>query len=113
MIAGLAWSLAAALDPAILAGQLAGPLLTLCGYLAEAWRSGTWRRWAVAVVLAAGYGAGAWVEPDLLRADAPAYYCYLRSLAFDHDIDFANEWDHWGYSEKPITRCFCYQVLVR
>ena len=104
MIAGLAWSLAAALDPAILAGQLAGPLLTLCGYLAEAWRSGTWRRWAVVVVLAAGYGAGAWVEPDLLRADAPAYYCYLRSLAFDHDIDFANEWDHWGYSEKPITR---------
>ena len=104
MIAGLAWSLAAALDPAIRAGQLAGPLLTLCGYLAEAWRSGTWRHWAVAVVLAAGYGAGAWAEPDLLRADGPVYYSYLRSLAFDHDIDFANEWDHWGYSEQPITR---------
>ena len=104
VIAGLAWSFAAALDPAIRAGQLAGPLLTLCGYLAEAWRAGTWRRWAVAVVLATGYGAGAWAEPYLLRADAPTYYSYLRSLAFDHDIDFANEWDHWGYSEKPITR---------
>ena len=104
IIAGLAWSLAAALDPVIRAGQFAGPLLTLCGYLAEAWRSGTWRRWAVTVVLATGYGVGAWVGPDLFRADAPRYYCYLRSLAFDHDIDFANEWDRWGYAEEPITQ---------
>jgi hypothetical protein len=101
--AGLLWSLAAALDPAIRAGQLAGPLLTLLGCLAEGWWSGRWRRWAVPVVLAAGFGAGAWAEPDLLRADVPVYYCYVRSLAFDHDLDFANEWEHWGFDELPVT----------
>jgi hypothetical protein len=31
-----------------------------------------------------------------LDSDAVEYYSHLRSLYFDHDLDFANEFDHFG-----------------
>jgi hypothetical protein len=31
-----------------------------------------------------------------LDADAVEYYSHLRSLYFDHDVDFANEFEHFG-----------------
>src|SRR5207244_529697 len=36
-------------------------------------------------------------------ADSPSYFVYLRSAAFDHDLDFANEWAQWGYEPQPLT----------
>jgi hypothetical protein len=34
--------------------------------------------------------------PPRLDADAVEYYSHLRSLYFDHDVDFANEFAHFG-----------------
>lgn len=42
------------------------------------------------------------VEPEF-RADSPSYFVYLRSFVFDHDLDFANEWEHWGYPPQERT----------
>src|SRR5690242_6530102 len=38
-----------------------------------------------------------------LRADSPGYFAYVRSLVLDHDLDFANEWAHWGLKPLPTT----------
>lgn len=35
-----------------------------------------------------------------LGADAVEYYAHLRSLYFDHDVDFANEFEHFGILER-------------
>jgi hypothetical protein len=37
------------------------------------------------------------------RADTRGYYVYLRSMAFDHDLDFTNEWVAWGLPAAPLT----------
>ena len=47
--------------------------------------------------------AGSWFQPELKRADATNYFAYLHSLAFDRDLDFANERQHWGYEPGAIT----------
>ena len=60
---------------------------------------------AVVVVLAlasAGFVIAAAVRPEF-RADTRGYYVYLRSIAFDHDLDFANEWTAWGLPAAPLT----------
>lgn len=60
---------------------------------------------AVAVVLAvasAGFVAAAAARPEF-RADTRAYYVYLRSIVFDHDLDFTNEWATWGLPAAPLT----------
>lgn len=36
------------------------------------------------------------LPPPRLDADAVEYYSHLRSLYFDHDVDFANEFEHFG-----------------
>jgi hypothetical protein len=41
-----------------------------------------------------------------LDADAVEYYAQVRSLYFDHDLDFANEFEHFGIldrSDKRVT----------
>src|SRR6185295_13217021 len=38
-----------------------------------------------------------------LRADSVSYFAWLRSAWFDRDLDFANEWAHWGLPEAPRT----------
>jgi hypothetical protein len=47
--------------------------------------------------------AGSLFQPELKRADATNYFAYLHSLAFDRDLDFANERQHWGYEPGTIT----------
>ena len=43
------------------------------------------------------------LQDSFMRADAVSYFSYLRSLAFDRDLDFTNEWAHWGYDPTPLT----------
>src|SRR5688500_3190536 len=49
----------------------------------------------------------AWVVAGLgnpeFRADSPGYFAYIRSLVFDGDLDFRNEWEHWGLKALPTT----------
>jgi hypothetical protein len=100
-VAGLAWSLVALFDPARPTGAVAGPLLSVA-----AWALARRRRRRGPVVALAVFttclAVCAAVGPEF-RADTGAYYAYLRSLAFDHDLDFSNEWEHWKYPEKPRT----------
>ncbi len=37
-----------------------------------------------------------WLPVPRLTSDAVEYYSHLRSLYFDHDLDFANEFEHFG-----------------
>src|SRR4029450_11633722 len=48
------------------------------------------------------FPASAAGEPEF-RADSVSYYAYLRSAVFDRDLDFGNEWAHWGYPEPART----------
>jgi hypothetical protein len=93
-----AWGL---VDPARTA--LFVPAAVACGLGLWLGRGG--RRVAVhglAAALAAAYAAVALSAPDF-GADSPSYYVYLRSAFFDHDLDFANEWAHWEFPERPLT----------
>ena len=42
-----------------------------------------------------------------LDSDAVEYYAHLRSLVYDHDVDFTNEFAHFGILERwdkgPLT----------
>ena len=57
----------------------------------------------IATTLTVALGVAVLWEPQIQRADFPTYFAFLRSLAFDRDLDFANEWAHWGFKEQPIT----------
>ena len=94
---GLAVSALALLDPARPLGIVAGPLLALAG-LFVAGRP----RPILPALLAAGFAASAAAVPEF-RADSASYFAYLRSAAFDHDLDFTNEWEHWGYTPGALT----------
>jgi hypothetical protein len=102
--AGVCWSALAVLDPARTTGIVAGPLLA---GLAVAWqrlaRPPRRPSFLVALTLAAVYAIGALAQPDVGRADSLAYYAYLRSAAFDRDLDFADEWSRWELPEQPLT----------
>jgi hypothetical protein len=54
-------------------------------------------------VLAVAFGLGVQAEPQFRRGDFRTYYCYLRSLAFDHDLDFTNDYEGWGLEPPPLT----------
>ncbi len=101
---GLSWAVVCVLDPA-LPGGMGGPLLAAAGFLLERRRRdpAALFRPGLGVALALALGMAAWAEPPLHRADFPTYFSFLRSLAFDHDLDFANEWRHWGFKEQPLT----------
>ncbi len=96
---GVALAALALIDPVRTAWL--GPAAALCGL-------GLWLGRArprvplAAAALAATYAAVALSAPDF-GADSPSYYVYLRSAFFDHDLDFANEWAHWGFPERPPT----------
>jgi hypothetical protein len=95
---GLLWAAASVLDPFRPAGSVAGPLLVLLA-LALARR----RAYAVALVLAIAYAAAAHVLIEF-RGDSSSYYAYLHSAAFDRDLDFRNEWEHFALGEPiPAT----------
>jgi hypothetical protein len=101
--AGLGFATVAALDPARRTGRVAGPGLTLAAVLLAYRRGRPIGSLGLAAALAGALAVGASAEPQFLRADFPSYFCYLRSLAFDFDLDFANEWRHWGLHEMPVT----------
>jgi hypothetical protein len=102
--AGFLWSALALLDPALSSGAVGGPVLAALGLaLLRLFRRPMRAPLLVAATLSASYGIGAVSQPDLLRADSSSYYVYLRSAAFDRDLDFANEWARWGYPELPLT----------
>lgn len=98
---GLGLSALALLDPHRLA--LGGPGLGLAalGLVLEAAR-GSSARLLFPALLAAAFAVGGWSGPEF-RGDSGAYFAYLRSAAFDSDLDFANEWEAWGYREPAVT----------
>jgi hypothetical protein len=101
MIAGAVYAALGVLDPRVPA-PLLGPALALAG-LVLARRRGDRRPAAlVLAILACVYALAGRAEPDF-AADSPSYFVYLRSAAFDHDLDFANEWAQWGYEAQPLT----------
>jgi hypothetical protein len=99
IVLGLVASAVALLDPARPAGILAGPLLAGLG-LALAGRPRG--RLVLAAALAVSFSMAAAVGPEF-RGDSPSYFAYLRSAAFDHDLDFANEWELWGFPAQAVT----------
>jgi hypothetical protein len=101
--AGLAWVLVATLDPARPSGAVGGPVLCSLALLLT-WRSGQLGRpWVVATILSTALAVGVWAHPDLRRGDFRPLFVYLRSVAFDHDLDFANEYQAWGLPVPPLT----------
>jgi hypothetical protein len=87
----LAASALAVLDPVRRPGALAGLVLAvLAAGLAPAGRSR--RTVGCAAALAATWSVVAWTGPEF-RGDAGSYFVYLRSAAFDRDLDFRNDWE--------------------
>lgn len=100
--AGLLWAAVAALDPERPAGILLGPLLAAAGLAVDTLRRREWRRLVFPALLTVAFAGAARSGPEF-RADSGGYYAYLRSAAFDRDLDFANEWRAFGYLEQPPT----------
>ena len=90
---GLLVSGLALLDPGLRLGLWVGPILCGVGLLV---RAGA-RRLAFALSLA--FALAGFARPEF-RADAGSYFVHLRSLAFDHDLDFANDWILLGHPPK-------------
>ncbi len=71
------------------------------------------RRSPVALVLTAAMAAGLVAEGRLgarLQSDGFYYYAYLRSLAFDHDVDLANDYRLLGLDDAQHR--FLFQPTV-
>src|SRR5512146_2590151 len=111
----LAWrevarrSLVAALGlPSVAAGRVVlgvAVLATLTGVLALV-RFNRARRidWAVAMLLVAAFAAGLYTQQRFgarLQSDGFYYYAYLRSIWFDRDVDFTNDYQLLGLGNKP------------
>ena len=60
------------------------------------------RAGALAALLGLAYALAAACGPEF-RADSANYFAYLRSAAFDHDLELDNEFEHWGYPQLPKT----------
>lgn len=73
---------------------MAALLLVAATWIAASRPRPEWLGFACALALAwtiAGLSA-----PEF-RSDSGAYFSHLRSAAFDHDLDYDDEWRHWGY----------------
>jgi hypothetical protein len=60
------------------------------------------RRHSVALLFAVLFTAGVALQMQLgarLQSDGFYYFAYLRSLAFDHDVDFANDYRLLGLGD--------------
>ena len=96
---GVALAALGAVDPDVRKLALIGALLVLGG----AWgRRGRHSLGAMLAVLGVSYAVLAFSQPEL-RADSGYYYGPLRSLAFDRDLDLANEFQTWGFPILPHT----------
>jgi hypothetical protein len=101
-VSGGVYAATGVIDPRLHSSMVAGPVLALAGLLLARRRHRHRLTTLVLATLACVYALASWTEPDF-AADSPSYYVYLRSAAFDHDLDFKNEWDHWQYKEQPVT----------
>ena len=86
------------LDPGLRPGLWLGPILAGLGLFV---RQGRGRRLAAALSVA--FALCGFTGPEF-RADAGSYFVYLRSLAFDHDLDFANDWTLLGQPLRSSLR---------
>jgi len=100
-LSGAALAMIGLMDPALLAAGLAGSVLAVA---AAVWgrRDGAGHFPVLVAVASVAFSIAALAGPEF-RGDVPTHYAYLRSLAFDHDLDFANEWKAWGFPERPRT----------
>jgi hypothetical protein len=103
VVLGLGWASVAVLDPGRPSGRVWGGALAIAGLVAPRWTGGRSRWLAPAGCLALLFALAGFTQPEGLRADFAGYFSYLRSATFDRDLDFANEWAHWGYDEAPRT----------
>lgn len=100
LVTGLGLLLVAALDPRRGGALLPGLLLCGLGALLLRRQGAPLPRAPLAAALAlAGFAATA---PEF-RADSPSYYAWLRSAAWDGDLDFRNEYDTWGFEHARDT----------
>jgi hypothetical protein len=99
-LVGLAVTAVAVLDPLRVRVVIAGLVLAAVG-MALAPRERR-RAFLLASLLCAAWATAAWVQPEF-RADAGSYYVYLRSIFFDRDLDFRNDWQGLGQEPPPPT----------
>ncbi len=97
---GMAWAALAVLDPLRPSGSVLGPCLATLGWALASGRRSS--RVVLPPLLAFAFALCAMVKPEF-RADSASYYAQLRSLAFDGDLDFENEWAEWRLEEPPRT----------
>ena len=100
---GLSWAAQGVIDPLRPTGRLLGPLLALLGLVLGSRTRVRWKNLLFPTILAMTFGVSAHIQAEF-RADSGAYFAYLRSLVFDGDLDFANEWGHWGWERGRRTR---------
>jgi hypothetical protein len=102
-VLGLLWAVLSLLDPGRPRGMVAGPLVAAAGLAAQAMRRRPLQGWLVLASFTGAFALAAASRPEMRRADALGYYAYLRSAAFDRDLDFANEYAVWELPEQPRT----------
>jgi hypothetical protein len=56
----------------------------------------------ISLLITSAFALTAWSQPRWC-CDATPYYIYLRSAAFDHDFNFANEWAAFGVNSPELT----------
>ncbi len=99
-VAGLIATALAVLDPARTRLAGVGLALALLGVVAGV---GVWRRvLGLTALLTAAWALAAYTRPEF-RADAGNHFVYLRSLAFDRDLDFTNDWQGLDRPVPPRT----------
>lgn len=89
------------IEPSLTVCRRSGLLLCLAALVADrVLGSRASIRWLG--LLTACFGLASGIE---LRfgADSLSYFAYLRSASFDLDLDFANEWRHWGIAAPSAT----------
>jgi hypothetical protein len=102
-ILGLLWAAVALLDPGRPRGIVAGAALAGAGLLVQGIRRRPLGALLVLASFTGAYALGAASRPELRRGDALGYFSYLRSAAFDRDLDLANEYATWELPEQPRT----------
>ncbi|HEY3119782.1 MAG TPA: hypothetical protein VGL15_04100, partial [Vicinamibacteria bacterium] len=101
LLAGVFCAALGLVDPRLQLLAAVGPVLGTAGLLAGGPRRASPVTWLL-FLLAWTYAVAVWSRPGF-GGDSPSYYVYLRSAFFDHDLEFANEWQRWGYREAPRT----------
>ena len=95
---GLVLSGLGLLDPRLRLLLWLGPLLAGLGLFV---RQGRGQR--LCAGLSVAFALCGFTGPEF-RADSGSYFVYLRSLAFDHDLHFANDWTLLGYPPLASSR---------